>query len=71
MTFTLTGECVFCHKKRNWETQILVFYSRKQHDWEEKGDKTEHRSGWTVTVCRKCRKKKTVEELILAAKEVY
>ena len=70
MTFSLTTECLFCGKKRDWNTQILVFYEAKQHPWEDKPGKL-HKSGWAVTVCRECRKTKTVEELIVAAKEVY
>lgn len=94
MTFTLTGECVFCHKKRVewragdvskgehsripkelWETLLMVFFTRKDHHPDDKVfsevPPIEHRFGWVVTICRECRKTHSVEELILAAKEVY
>lgn len=64
MTFTLTEECLFCHKPRTWATIIKTF-----PDSEAK--KYGALAGQTVTVCRNCRKEHTVEELIEKAKEVF
>jgi len=82
LTFSLTEECLFCHKKRVvetkelWETKLLVFFNRKDHHPDDKvfpavTPPVEHRFGWVVTVCRACRKARTVDELITAAKEIF
>jgi hypothetical protein len=84
MTFTLTEQCLFCGKCRiisstleqgkdwqdemAWATLLSVFETREK-------DGHTHRirlgAGTVVTVCRECRPKYTVEDLIREARKIW
>lgn len=79
MTFTLTEQCLFCGKSRMvgvvdresehddrdeaWTTMLSVFNTG--HGRQRLG------GGTVVTVCRECRPKHTVADLIVRAREVW
>ena len=50
------NECIFCGKKKTWNSCIWIFYGYDSFD-------SFVRSDFTVTVCPECRKKHTIAEL--------